>query len=225
MSENAMKEPEFEEAELLLPWYATGKLSAEEKKIVDAWLAEHPEAADRLEGVREEQHLTIVGNESIKVPGGAALTRFLSDIEAEGDARVQSPGMIAGLFGAIGEFMAGLSPQVMGVAAAACLGLLVVQATVIGTLVTGDRSTGSFETATGGEAAVTGPAAIVQFQETATVVDISNLLMETGGKIAGGPQAEGQYVIVFPADTDLEAIVSNLREHKAVIKFALPRGS
>ena len=43
---------------------------------------------------------------------------------------------------------------------------------------------------------------IVLFQETATVVDISNLLMETGGKISGGPQAEGRYVIVFPDDTD-----------------------
>lgn len=225
MSENAMKEPEIEEAELLLPWYATGKLSAEEKQIVDAWLAEHPEAAERLESVREEQHLTVVGNEAIKVPGGAALTRLLADVEAEGDARVQSPGMLAGLFGSIGEFMAGLSPQMMGVAAAACLGLLVVQATVIGTLVTGDRSAGTFETATGGDAAITGPAAIVLFQDTATVVDISKLLMETGGKIKGGPQAEGRYVIVFPQDTDLNAVMSSLREQKDVIKFALPHGS
>ena len=225
MSENVMKEPEFEDAELLLPWYATGKLSAEETKIVEAWLAEHPEAAERLEGVREEQHLTIVGNEAIKAPGGAALTRLMADIEAEGDVRVQSPGLLSGLFGAIGALLGGLSPQAMGVAAAACLGLLVVQATVIGTLVTGERSPGAFETATGGAGAITGPAAIVLFQETATVVDISNLLMETGGKISGGPQAEGQYVIVFPDDTDLNAMVETLKEQKAVIAFALPHGS
>ena len=98
MNENAMKEPEFEDAELLLPWYATGKLSAEEKQIVEAWLAEHPEAAERLESVREEQHQTIVGNEAIKAPDGAALTRLIADIEAEGDARVQSPGVLSGVY-------------------------------------------------------------------------------------------------------------------------------
>ena len=225
MSENVVKEPEVEEAELLLPWYATGKLSAEEKQIVDTWLAEHPEAADRLESVREEQHETIAGNETIKVPGGAALNRLLADVEAEGDAREPSAGLSGGLFASIGAFIAGLSPQVMGVAAAACLGLLVVQATIIGTLVTGDEAPGTFQTATGGDAAVAGPAAIVLFQETATVTDISTLLKETGGTIQGGPQAEGRYVIVFPQDTDLNAMVVKLKEQTAVIKIALPHGS
>ena len=184
MSENVMKEPEFEEAELLLPWYATGNLSAEEKQIVDAWLAEHPEAAERLESVREEQHLTIVGNEAIRAPGGAALTRLMADIEAEGDARVQSTGVLSGLFGSIGAFLGAMSPQAMGVAAAACLGLLVVQATVIGTLVTGEKAPGSYDVASVKDATITGPAAIVLFQETATVVDISNLLMETAARSA-----------------------------------------
>ena len=49
--------------------------------------------------------------------------------------------------------------------------------------------------------------------------------METGGKISGGPQAEGRYVIVFPKDTDLAAMVEKLREKTAVIAFALPHGS
>lgn len=225
MNENVMKEREFEEAELLLPWYATGKLSADENRIVEAWLAEHPEAGERLESVREEQYLSVAGNESIKVPGGAALTRFLAGIEAEGDARVQSPGMLAGFFGSIGTFLAGFSPQAMGIAAAACLGLLVVQATVIGTLVGGETAPGTYEVASGGNAAIAGPAAIVLFQDNATVTDISKLLMDTGGKISGGPQAEGRYVIVFPEDTDLNEMVDRLKEQNAVIAFALPHGS
>ena len=88
MSENVMEKPEFEEAELLLPWYATGTLSEQEMKVVDEYLADHPEAAERLEVVREEQHLTIEGNEAIKAPGVAALQRLMDDIEAEGDAPV-----------------------------------------------------------------------------------------------------------------------------------------
>ena len=178
-----------------------------------------------MDDIRDEQHLTVVGNEAIKAPGAAALTRLMADIEAEGDARTQSPGLLAGLFGSIGAMLGGLSPQAMGVAAAACLGLLVVQATVIGSLVTGDKAPSSYETASGGKATITGPAAIVSFQDAATVVEISKLLMETKGKISGGPQAEGKYVIVFPEDTDLSVMVETLREQKAVIAFALPHGS
>jgi len=225
MNENAMKEPEFEEAELLLPWYATGKLSDAETRIVDAWLAEHPEAAERLESVREEQHLTVVGNEAIKVPGAAALTRLMDDVEAEGDARVQSAGFVAGLFEQIGEFMAGLSPQVMGIAAAACLGLLVVQATVIGTLVGGGETPGEFVPAAVEVPAPTGPVALVQFQDTATVTAISNLLSETGAKIVDGPKAGGSYDIAFPEDTDLDAAIADLLRRTDIVKDAFPGNS
>jgi anti-sigma factor RsiW len=215
-----MEKPEFHEAELLLPWYATGKLSDQEMRIVDEYLADHPEAADRLESVREEQHLTIEGNEAIKAPGASALKRLMDDIEAEGDARAQS----AGLFERVGAFLTGLSPQAMGVAAAACLGLLVIQAGVIGTLVGGGQQ-GSFETATGGGAALAGPVAIVAFQETATVNDISGLLGETKAQIVRGPVNGGTYEIVFPADTDLDAMIANLLERKDVVKLALRSGT
>ena len=221
MSENVMEKPEFEEAELLLPWYATGKLSEQEMKVVETWLADHPQAADRLESVREEQHLTIEGNEAIRAPGAAALHRLMDNIEAEGDARVQS----AGLFERIGAFVAGLSPQAMGLATAACLGLLVIQAGVIGSLVGGGGQKGSFETATGGGPALSGPVATVAFQETATVMDISGLLGETKAQIVRGPVNGGTYVIVFPADTDLDAMIASLRERTDVVKGAFPSGT
>ena len=220
MSDKVMEKAEFNEAELLLPWYATGKLSDQEMRIVDEYLADHPEAADRLESVREEQHLTIEGNEAIRAPGASALKRLMDDIAAEGDARTQS----AGLFERIGAYLTALSPQAMGVAAAACLALLVVQAGVIGTMVGGDRP-GSFETATGGNAALLGPVAIVAFQDTATVTDISNLLGETNAQIVRGPVNGGTYEIAFPKDTDLDAMIANLLERKEVVKLALRSGS
>lgn len=220
MSDKVMEKAEFNEAELLLPWYATGKLSEQEMRIVDEYLADHPEAADRLESVREEQHLTIEGNEAIRAPGASALKRLTDDIAAEGDARTQS----AGLFERIGAYLTALSPQAMGVAAAACLALLVVQAGVIGTMVGGDRS-GSFETVLGNQAAPTGPVAIVAFQDTATVTDISNLLGETKAQIVRGPVNGGTYEIAFPKDTDLDAMIANLLERKEVVKLALRSGS
>lgn len=194
MSENVMNSPEIDEAEMLLPWYATGELSEQDMQVVDAWLADHPDAADRLESVREEMHLTIEGNEAIKAPGVAGLNRLMADIEAEGDARVQS----AGLFERIGAFLGSLSPQAMGIATAACLGLLVAQAAVIGTLV-GDGQ-GEFKPVTGGEIMPAGPIATVQFQDAAPAMAISALLNETGGKIVNGPKIGGSYEIGFPRD-------------------------
>jgi len=221
MSENVMEKPEFEEAELLLPWYATGTLSEQEMKVVDDYLADHPEAVERLEVVREEQHLTIEGNEAIKAPGVAALQRLMDDIQAEGDARVQS----AGLFERIGAFLTSLSPQAMGIATAACLGLLIVQAGVIGTLIGGGGQESPFETVTGGNISLAGPVAIVAFQETATVMDISGLLGETKAQIVRGPINGGTYEIAFPKDTDLDAMIANLLERKSVVKLALPSGT
>lgn len=220
MSETMTDKPEFNEAELLLPWYATGKLTQQEMRVVDEYLVDHPEAADRLESVREEQHLTIEGNEAIRAPGASALKRLMDDIAAEGDARVQS----AGLFERIGAFLTGLSPQAMGVAAAACLGLLVIQAGVIGTMVGSGKQSG-FETATGGGAALVGPVAIVAFQETATVNDISNLLGETKAQIVRGPVNGGTYEIAFPEDADLDAMIADLLERKDVVKLALRSGT
>lgn len=221
MSENVMEKPEFEEAELLLPWYATGKLSASEMQVVDSWLELHPEAAARLESVREEMHLTIEGNEAIKAPGAANLQRLMASIEAEGDAKAQS----AGLFERVGAFLTALSPQAMGIATAACLGLLVIQAGVIGTLVGGGSQEAGFNTATGGGAALVGPVATVAFQDTATVMDISGLLGETKAQIVRGPVNGGTYVIVFPQDTDLDAMIANLRERTDVVKGAFPSGT
>jgi anti-sigma factor RsiW len=223
MSENVMEKPEFEEAERLLPWYATGMLSEQEMKVVDDYLADHPEAAERLEAVREEQHLTIKGNEAIKAPGVAALQRLMDDIEAEGDARVQS----AGLFEKIGAFLTSLSPQAMGIATAACLGLLIVQAGVIGTLVGtgGQTDSGQIRPAAGGNQVPVGPVALVAFQESATVMDISGLLGETSAQIVRGPINGGTYEIAFPKDTDLNAMIANLLERKEVVKLALPSGT
>lgn len=222
MSENVMKTPEFEEAELLLPWYSTGTLSDAEMQIVDAWLAEHPEANDRLANVREEMHLTIEGNEAIKAPGVAGLNRLMADIAAEGDARVQS----AGFFERIGAFLTSLSPQAMGMATAACLGLLVVQAAVIGSFVGGnDGGTvlNPYEVATG-EPVPTGPMALVQFQDTATVIAISDLLSKNQATIISGPKPGAQYKVVFAEDADLDAMIANLLQQSDVVKSALRGG-
>ncbi len=223
MSENVMKTPEFEEAELLLPWYSTGTLSDAEMKIVDAWLAEHPEANDRLAAVREEMHLTIEGNEAIRAPGVAGMNRLMADIAAEGDARVQS----AGFFERIGGFLTGLSPQAMGMATAACLGLLIVQAAVIGSFVGGnDSGSGQispYTTATG-EPVPTGPMALVQFQDTATVTAISDLLSENKATIISGPKPGAQYKVVFAEDADLDTMIANLLQQSDVVKSALRGG-
>ena len=56
------------------------------------------------------------------------------------------------------------------------------------------------------------------------MVDISKLLMDTGGKISGGPQAEGKYVIVFPEDTDAFGDIGQFERLASVLQRELKPG-
>jgi anti-sigma factor RsiW len=60
----------------LLPWHATGRLSAADRARVEAALAREPEVARRAALAEEEREETIALNESLGVPSSRAGTRF-----------------------------------------------------------------------------------------------------------------------------------------------------
>ena len=219
MSDTALKNGRDREMELLLPWYATGKLSDEEKRRVEAWLQGNPQAQDHLQIVREEMALTIESNERLGAASAGALHRLMDAIEAEGDAR--PPAASRGtLTERLAGFFGGFSPRVYAVALTACLMLLIAQAGIIGALLT-TQPQNTFQTATGGAPApaAAGTIALVAFQDTASARDIGALMNDNRIEIIGGPAEGGLYRVRIPQTADPERVVDQLRAASGVVKF------
>jgi anti-sigma-K factor RskA len=84
------KQPTRHEIEELLPWYATGTLSAREAERVERALAGDNELAHRYELVRRELAETIRLNEALGAPSARAIEKLSAAINAEG-ARAPRP--------------------------------------------------------------------------------------------------------------------------------------
>lgn len=219
MSNTALKNGHNEEMELLLPWYATGKLTDSEIRRVEAWLEGNEEAQSHLEIVREELALTVESNERLGVASAGSLHRLMTAIEAEGDARPQT-GMQDSFMERLAGFLGGFSPRVYATAAAACLVLLIAQAGIIGALLT-SAPDAQFQTATGGgpASAESGIIALVAFQDAASASDIGALMSDNKAEIVGGPAEGGIYRVRFPQTADPDKVVDQLRAASGVVRF------
>src|SRR5262244_4151889 len=77
------EEPEHQEIEALLPWYAAGTLSRRDADRVEQALASDRELARRYDLVREEFAETIHLNETLGAPSARAMEKLFAAIEAE----------------------------------------------------------------------------------------------------------------------------------------------
>jgi anti-sigma-K factor RskA len=174
-----MLEQEPSEEELLLPWHAAGTLNARDARRVDDALARDPELARQYAAIREEYAETIDLNESLGAPSARAMQKLFAAIDSEPAGKPSlsrsSSTRIAGVF-------ASLSPRTLAWSSSLAALVVVLQAGVIGTLVT--NQPGSFQTASlstdepvtrslGVEAP---PRALVRFAPDARIADITALL-------------------------------------------------
>lgn len=212
-----------EEMERLLPWHLTGRLSEEERGRVEAYLADHPEAAKQLELIREESESAIVSNEALGAPRGGGLDRLLSQIEAEeGPERVR-------VLGRLSAWFSSFDMPAYQMAVAAAVVVIIAQAVVIGALVTGGPGEHGYETATGPQAgriengASASPDLLIGFAEQATAGEIAGLLGEIKVTIVDGPKAGGLYEVRFtdgkPAAKEIDAIVEKLQKRSQLVSF------
>jgi anti-sigma-K factor RskA len=174
-----MLEQEPSEEELLLPWHAAGTLNARDARRVDDALARDPELARQYAAIREEYAETIDLNESLGAPSARAMQKLFAAIDSEPAGK---PSLSRSISTRIAGFFASLSPRTLAWSSSLAALVLVLQAGVIGTLVT--NQPGSFQTASlstdepvtrslGVEAP---PRALVRFAPDARVADITALL-------------------------------------------------
>ncbi len=179
------------EAELLLPWYVSGKISDADRKKVEVWLAENPEADAHLQRVTEEMDLAFIVSEQLPRPSRASFDSLMAGV---------GPGRQQATSGGFAERLwAMLSPRyALAGAAALCL-VILAQAAALTMMNVGDRNA-EFAVASQDGALVAGQTALVQFAPEATIDQISALLTGLNLTLVDGPKPGGVYVIAATDD-------------------------
>jgi anti-sigma factor RsiW len=207
--------------EELLPWHAAGTLSRRDAERVEAALKCDPELARRFEMVRDELGATIQLNETLGAPSARAMTDLFARIDAEPKRAPRALGLGA----RVASFFDGLTPRTMAYASAAAVLAIVLQAGVIGVMVSKSGS-GGYETASAPTTAPgVGAFTIIRFAPQATMDDITKFMEMNKFNVVAGPTAGGLYKVrvgdASLAAGDLNALVKKLQSDK-VVGFVAP---
>jgi anti-sigma factor RsiW len=174
-----MLEQEPSEIEMLLPWHAAGTLNPRDARRVEEALARDPELARQYAAIREEYAETIDLNESLGAPSARAMRKLFAAIDAEPASR---PSLSRGIWTRIAGFFASLSPRTLAWSSSLGALAILLQAGVIGKLVTNEpaayqtASLSMDEPVTRSLGAEAPPRALVRFAPDARMADISALL-------------------------------------------------
>jgi len=204
-----------DEIEALLPWYAMGRLSAEDRAKVAAALEGNEDLARQARLIDEDREATILFNEGLGAPSAAVWDRIAAVVASE--PRRPAPGARLARWLGLGNGAAHARLAWAGAAAV----VIVLQSTAILAL---RPSSGGFQTASAPPGAATRAQALVSFAPDARLDQLGALLGEVGGTIVEGPRG-GFYEIRFgqtPLDRPaLDARLAKLRA-SAIVKMALP---
>jgi anti-sigma factor RsiW len=223
------------EIEALLPWHAAGTLNARDTRRVDEALAKDPELARQYAAIQEEYAETILLNESLGAPSSRAMQKLFAGIDAE-PAR-DSYGSF-NISARIAGFFARLSPRTLAASAAVGALALLLQAGVIGAILT-KREPATFQTASyqpapsaGAPATITrslapeatATRAFVRFAPTARMSDITALLEAYQGSVVDGDK-DGLFRLQFGTKAMTPDQVAGLirrLEGEKIVSMAVP---
>jgi hypothetical protein len=213
--------------ESLLPWYATGHLSAEDRAQVESALAGDEELRRRLALVRDESAETIALNESLRTPPVAAMDRLMAKIdlyEAEHPRRVS---ISERAFGFVSGMLSGLTPRTLAWSAMAAAVVICLQAGLLTGLLVDRHEGAHFKTAsleTGAENK--GTYALVAFVGALPLQEMTAFLLDHHVSLLEGPKPGGLYRVKL-ADEKLSAEALNaklveLRAQTNVVSLIVP---
>ncbi len=221
MNEQPDELSERDEIEALLPWYVSGKLDAASRARVERYVKTCPEAKAHLALAREESDATITANEAIPAPGPQALDRLRASIAAT--PRRRPLGAVLGqMANRFTDWIDGLAPPQLALAAAVAALLVMLQAAAIGALVLERAGAPAYQTAGGEQTAGEGIELLVAFADTATIGDIAALLKRLDAVVVDGPRA-GLYRLRLPdtGDEGRKAAIEALQQ-SGMVTIVLP---
>ena len=209
---------EPDDIEGLLPWHATGTLNTRDARRVDEALRRDPGLARQYAVIQEEIGETIHVNESLGAPSSRAMQKLFAAIDAEPVRPTRRP---TNVIARIADIIVSLSPRTLAYSAAVGAIALVLQAGLIGAILT-KALPGGYEIASAPAQAVRGTPVLVRFQPDARLSDITQFLDAHSATIVTGPKA-GMFRVQFGdktlGKTDADALVKTLQGDK-IISFA-----
>ncbi|NJM33755.1 MAG: hypothetical protein HC850_02530 [Rhodomicrobium sp.] len=224
MNTETEKPGERDEIEMLLPWYATGKLDQDDVRRVETYLARHPEMCSRLSLSLAERNETAHVNGPVTQPSNETVDRFMAQIGQTGarETAVAREGIGDWIRRALVEpfFSHG---QMQWVAVAAVLVILLQATAILSLLQTPDQGI-RYETASGqSETVAPGTYVDVRFAPEAAVSRIAAAMSELNVTIAGGPKAGGFFLVRIGPETmskdEIERAIAALRKRSDVVQF------
>src|SRR5262249_37150920 len=120
------EEPEHQEIEALLPWYAAGTLSRRDTHRVEQALAGDRELARQYHLVRHELADALHLNGTLGVPSARVLERLFAALDG-GEARAPRPRRCFDFGSRISEFLSTLTPRTLAWSAPAAAVAILVQ--------------------------------------------------------------------------------------------------
>jgi hypothetical protein len=219
-----MLEQEPSEIELLLPWHATGTLSARDARRVEEALARDPELAHQYAVIGEEYAATVHLNESLGAPPPRVMLKLFAAIDAEPERK---PSVWFTVSSRISDFFAGLSPRTLAWSASLAALALLLQTGVIAVIVAKNQPA-RFETASLSvnepesmtrALAPAAPRALVRFSPDARIADVTALLDSYQARIIDGAKG-GMFHLQFSGRAmtrdEAAALLARLQKEKIV---------
>jgi len=216
------EEPEPQEIEALLPWYAAGTLSRRDANRVEQALANDRELARQYDLVCEELVETIHLNETLGAPSTRAIERLFAAIDAE-EARAPRYRRWFEFGSRISEFLWSLTPRTLAWSATAAAVAILVQAAVIASIVVKEQGSPSGPRLA--SAPNEGSYAVLRFAPQATANDITDFLGAYKAKLVDGPLNMGGPVYrVRLSETELPKgevgkIVRQMQSESKIVDF------
>ena len=213
-----------DEIAALLPWYVSGKISAEDRAKVEAYAGRHPEVRAQMALAREEADVIFASNQEIVAPRDG-LDKLKASLAASPAARLS--GAKASVLDRLGRFLGSLAPRQLAYAGLAAALVLALQTASIGALLSALSGPGGFKTAAGPKACVDkGSFALVALQPAAPAGTVSAFLAENKMKIVEGPVAGGMYRVCVSGEVlskdALDAALAKIKARADLVSCASP---
>ncbi|WP_316859907.1 hypothetical protein [uncultured Cohaesibacter sp.] len=217
------------EIEKLLPWYEKGLLDPDERDRVSAYLDAHPDMRSQLVLIAEEAEAVERQHAALGAPQAGGLDRLLADIDVIEARKAPISGRASGLLSGMRRFFSSISTPSLRLAGVAAALIIVVQAIVIGGLLTSDpdpSGTGArFVTASGpkANASQNENVFLIAFSKTARMDAIVALLESKSARLISGPKAGGFFEIAI-AEANLpeggaKSVLADLKANKELVRF------
>ena len=214
---------ELKQAEALLPWYLTGRLSAEEKLRVERQLQFSEALSRELESLKALRTAVVRSTDELAPPSGDGYTRLMARIDA--DEGAGEPGRAGRLWHRLTGLLQDASPLRLRPAYALVAAVILFQAVAIGGLVV-ERiaSPRDYEIASPTDPVREFPTVLVAFRDELPAAALRQIVYDLDGNIVKGPTPEGVYVIEIRRPLEgpdqLDRIVEALRARGDAVRFA-----